>query len=57
MGLFRLDADGKYATRVQVKLGRSSVTTIEVLQGLKAGDRVITSDMSQWENFERVKLK
>jgi len=57
VGLFRLDADGSYATRVPVKLGRSSVTTIEVIQGLKAGDRVITSDMSQWDNVERVKLK
>jgi HlyD family secretion protein len=57
VGLFRLDPDGSYATRVPVKLGRSSVTTIEVVQGLKAGDRVITSDMSQWDNVERVKLK
>jgi HlyD family secretion protein len=57
VGLFKLDGDGKYATRVPVKLGRSSVTTIEVVQGLKVGDRVITSDMSQWDNVERVKLK
>jgi multidrug resistance efflux pump len=57
VGLFKLDPDGKYATRVPVKLGVSSVTTIQVLQGLKAGDRVITSDMSQWDNVERVKLK
>ena len=57
VGLFKLDADGKYATRVPVKLGVSSVTTIQVLQGLKVGDRVITSDMSQWDNVERVKLK
>jgi HlyD family secretion protein len=57
VGLFKLDADGKYATRVPVKLGVSSVTTIQVIQGLKAGDRVITSDMSQWDNVERVKLK
>jgi HlyD family secretion protein len=57
VGLFKLDASGNYATRVPVKLGRSSVTTIEVIQGLKAGDRVITSDMSQWDNVERVKLK
>jgi multidrug efflux pump subunit AcrA (membrane-fusion protein) len=57
VGLFQLDADGKYATRVPVKLGVSSVTTIQVIQGLKAGDRVITSDMSQWDNVERVKLK
>jgi multidrug resistance efflux pump len=57
VGLFKLDADGKYATRVPVKLGVSSVTTVQVLSGLKVGDRVITSDMSQWDNVERVKLK
>ena len=57
VGLFRLDADGKYATRVPVKLGRSSVNTIQVMQGLAVGDRVIISDMSQWDNVERVKLK
>jgi multidrug efflux pump subunit AcrA (membrane-fusion protein) len=57
VGLFRLDPDGRYATRVPVKLGRTSVTTIQIAQGLKAGDRVIISDMSQWDNVERVKLK
>ena len=57
VGLFRLDPDGKYATRVPVKLGRSSVNTIQITQGLKVGDRVIISDMSQWDNVERVKLK
>jgi multidrug efflux pump subunit AcrA (membrane-fusion protein) len=57
VGLFKLDADGKYASRVPVKLGVSSVTTVQVLSGLKVGDRVITSDMSQWDNVERVKLK
>jgi HlyD family secretion protein len=56
-GIFRLDPDGKYATRTQVQFGRSSVTMIEILKGLKAGDRVITSDMSQWDNMKRVKLK
>jgi multidrug efflux pump subunit AcrA (membrane-fusion protein) len=57
VGLFRLDPDGRYATRVPVKLGRSSVTMIEIAQGLRVGDRVIISDMSQWDNVERVKLK
>lgn len=57
VGLFRIDPEGDYATRIPVKLGRSSVTTIEVVQGLAAGDRVIISDMSQWDNVERVKLK
>ena len=41
---------------VQVKLGRSSVSTIEVLQGLQVGERIILSDMSQWDAFERVRL-
>jgi len=57
VGLFKLDADGKYATRVPVKLGRSSVNTIQITQGLKVGDRVIISDMSQFDNVDRVKLK
>jgi HlyD family secretion protein len=57
VGLFRLDPDGKYASRVPVKLGRSSVNTIQVMQGLEAGDKIIVSDMSQWDNVERVKLK
>ena len=39
-----------------VKLGRSSVNTIEILEGLQPGDRVILSDMSPWENNNRVKL-
>jgi len=43
--------------RVNVKLGRSSVNTIEVLDGLKVGDKVILSDMSAWDNFDRVRLK
>jgi HlyD family secretion protein len=57
VGLFVLDPDGSHATRRPVKLGQSSVNTIQVLQGLKVGDRVIISDMSQWDNVERVKLK
>jgi len=57
VGLFKLVDDGKYADRVQVKLGRSSVNTIEILGGLKPGDRVILSDMSQWDRFDRVQLK
>ena len=42
--------------RVQVKLGRSSVSTVEVLQGLNVGDQVILSDMSQWDTYDRVRL-
>jgi HlyD family secretion protein len=55
VGLFRLQPDGE-ATRVQVKLGRSSVNTIEIVGGLQPGDQVILSDMSQWDAFDRVRL-
>lgn len=54
--LFRYDADGKTATRVTVKLGRASVNTIEVLEGLKVGDKVILSDMSAQDSHERIRL-
>ena len=57
VGLFKLDPDGKHASRVQVKLGRTSVNAIQILQGLAVGDRIIISDMSQWDNVERVKLR
>lgn len=56
VGLFRLVEGGKYAVRVPVKLGRSSVSTIEILQGLQVGDQVILSDMSTWDSHERVRL-
>ena len=56
VGIFKLDADGVYAVRSQVKLGRSSVNTIEIVSGLKPGDRVILSDMSQWDANDRIKL-
>jgi len=55
VGLFRLEPDGT-AVRVQVRLGRSSVNTIEILEGLKPGDQVVLSDMSAWDAFERVRL-
>ena len=54
--IFKLDADNVYAARVPVALGRSSVNTIEVVRGLEPGDRVILSDMSQWDANERIKL-
>ncbi len=55
VSLFKLTSDGE-AVRVSVRLGRSSVQTIEVLEGLQPGDRVILSDMSQYEGFDRVRL-
>ena len=56
VGIFKLDADGAYASRTQVRLGVSSVNTIEVVDGLKPGDRVILSDSSQWDATDRIKL-
>ena len=56
VGLFRIDETGE-AARAQVQLGRSSVNTIEVLGGLKEGDQVVLSDMSAWDQFERIRLR
>jgi HlyD family secretion protein len=56
VGLFRLERDGSTAIRVQVKLGRSSVNTIEILEGLRVGDQVILSDMSAWDAYDRIRL-
>ncbi len=55
--LFKLGPDGKLATRTQVKFGRTSVNTIEVLDGLKVGDTVILSDMSAYDGQDRIELK
>jgi HlyD family secretion protein len=57
VGLFKIGEDGVNAERVQVKLGRSSVNTIEVLSGLKVGDQVILSDMSAYDAYDRIRLK
>jgi len=54
--LFKVDADRKGASRVPVKLGRASVTLIEILDGLKVGDQVILSDMSAWDGHDRLRL-
>ena len=57
VGLFRLAEDGDEAVRVKVRLGKSSVNTVEILEGLKPGDKVILSDMSAWDAYDRVRLK
>lgn len=56
VGIFKLDADGTHAERAQVQLGRSSVNTIEIVKGLQPGDRVILSDMSQWDTHDRIEI-
>lgn len=55
--IFKLANGGTSAIRTQVKLGRSSVTTIEVIDGLREGDQVIVSDMSAWDGHDRILLK
>jgi HlyD family secretion protein len=54
--LFKMEADGKYANKVKVALGKSSVNTIEIKDGLKVGDQVILSDMSAYDSYDRIKL-
>jgi len=57
IGLFKVVEGGRYAERVTVKLGRTSVSQVEILGGVNVGDVVILSDMSRWDNVDRVKLK
>lgn len=57
VGLFKVVENGNAAVRVTVRLGRSSVNTIEIVEGLVEGDEVILSDMSAWENHDRVRLR
>jgi HlyD family secretion protein len=57
INLFKLSADGKEAVRVPVRVGRASVNSIQVLDGLREGDMVILSDMSRWDNTDRVRLQ
>jgi HlyD family secretion protein len=56
VGLFKLNADGREATRTNVKLGRSSVNQIEIIEGLQPGDQVILSDMSAQDSFDRIRI-
>src|SRR5215470_1922923 len=57
IGLFKLVGDGSEAERINVKLGKASVNSVEILQGLQAGDKVVLSDMSQWDKYDRVRLR
>jgi HlyD family secretion protein len=57
VGIFRVTTEAGDAARVQVKLGRSSVNSIEVVSGLNEGDRVVLSDMSAWDAYDRVRLR
>jgi HlyD family secretion protein len=57
ISLFRLEVDQVHASRVKVRLGRSSVSTVEVLEGLKPGDQVVLSDTSAWDAHDRIRLE
>lgn len=57
IGLFKVTPGGKMAERTQVKLGRSSVNTVEILSGLELGDQVILSDMTQWDAYDRIRIR
>ncbi len=57
IGMFVLTADGTEAVRTPVKLGRNSVSTVEILEGLKEGDRVIISDTTAQDSYNRVRLR
>jgi HlyD family secretion protein len=57
ISLFKLDADGKEATRVPVKVGSESVNSIQVFEGLREGDTVILSDMSRWDKVDRIRIE
>jgi HlyD family secretion protein len=57
VGLFKLTTETGDAERIQVRLGRSSVNTIEIMSGLNSGDQVVLSDMSAWDAFDRVRLR
>ena len=56
VSLFKLEEGGKGAIRLKVRLGRSSVSTIEIIEGLRAGDQAILSDMSAWDAYDRVRF-
>jgi multidrug efflux pump subunit AcrA (membrane-fusion protein) len=56
ISLFKLDPDSKGAVRVPVKVGRASVNSIQVIEGLHEGDTVILSDMSRSDNTDRIRL-
>jgi HlyD family secretion protein len=57
IGLFKLEADGKEAVRVPVKVGRESVNSIQIFEGLHEGDTVVLSDMSRWDKTDRIRLE
>jgi len=56
-GVFKIVDKGKFAIRVHVRFGRTSVSSIEVLEGLDVGEQIILSDISRWDDVDRIRLK
>jgi HlyD family secretion protein len=54
--VFKLDSAGRYADRVTIKVGKVSVSYVQVLGGLSAGDRIITSEIGEWQDEQRILL-
>ena len=57
IAVYKLDPDGRYATRVNIKAGKVSLNYLQVLQGLEPGDRIITSEIAEWQGQDRILLK
>ena len=57
MGLFKLEEDDTHASRVQIQVGKVSVSTIEIRSGLSEGDKVVLSDMAAWDAYDRIRLE
>jgi HlyD family secretion protein len=57
LSIYKLDASANYAERVVIKSGKLSLTTMQVTQGLRAGDQIITSEAGDWQNKDRIRIK
>jgi HlyD family secretion protein len=55
--VYKLDSNDRYATRTTIKAGKVSLNYLQVLDGLKAGDRIITSEVGEWQDQDRILLK
>jgi HlyD family secretion protein len=56
ISVYRLDDSGRYAERTQIRVGRLSLTHVQVIEGLRVGDRIITSEISEWKDQDRILL-
>jgi HlyD family secretion protein len=57
ISVYKLDPAGRYATRTMIRAGKVSLNSMQVLQGLQAGDRIITSEVAEWQDQDRILLK